>query len=118
MALQSISQDYYEAAELDGATGRQSFRAHHVPLLKPILVPAILLGMFLTFNNILVPFFINAAGPGPRVTSWSRRSTGRPSSTAATASRPRSRSSIFAILMVFTIFYVRKTNVLKGAYES
>ena len=26
-ALQSISQDYYEAAELDGASGRQQFRA-------------------------------------------------------------------------------------------
>jgi hypothetical protein len=24
---------------------------------------------------------------------------------------------IFAILLVFTIFYVRRTNVLKGAYE-
>src|SRR4029078_3563608 len=58
-ALQSISQDYYEAADLDGASGRQSFYAITVPLLRPILLPAILLGIFLTFNNILVPFFIN-----------------------------------------------------------
>ena len=28
-ALQSISQDYYEAAELDGATGPAAVRRHH-----------------------------------------------------------------------------------------
>ena len=57
--LQSISQDYYEAAEIDGASTAQQFRRITVPLLKPVLVPAVLLGIFLTFNNILVPFFIN-----------------------------------------------------------
>ena len=90
-ALQSISHDYYEAADLDGATTAQAFTSITVPLLKPILVPAILLGAFLTFNNILVPFFINQNSL-TRVTSWSPRCSGRPSSTADTASRRRSRS--------------------------
>ena len=112
-ALQSISQDYYEAAELDGASSIQSFRSITVPLLKPILVPAILLGVFLTFNNILVPFFIN---PNNLTTSdilvtalyRSAFQYSRYGFAAAFA------FVIFAILMVFTVFYVRRTNVLKG----
>ncbi len=57
--LQSISPDYYEAAEIDGASSRQSFRAITLPLLRPVLTPAIILGTVWTFNNINVPFFIN-----------------------------------------------------------
>ncbi len=33
--LQSISNDYYEAAEIDGASSRQSFRAHHAAPAPP-----------------------------------------------------------------------------------
>ena len=116
-ALQSISQDYYEAAELDGASGRQQFFAITVPLLRPILVPAILLGVFLTFNNILVPFFINSQNLTTSdilVTALYRAafSFQRYGFAAAFA------FVIFAILLAFTFFYVRKTNVLKGAMES
>lgn len=114
--LQSISQDYYEAAELDGASTAQSFRAITVPLLKPVLVPAILLGTFLTFNNILVPFFINQnelETSDILVTALYRAAFqfSRYGFAAAFA------FVIFAILMIFTVFYVRKTNALKGAYE-
>ena len=89
--LQSISHEYYEAAEIDGAGRRQSFRNITLPLLRPVLIPAILLGTFMTFNNIAVPFFINA---NELETSdiLVTRSTGRRSSTAATVLRPRSRS--------------------------
>lgn len=116
-ALQSISQDYYEAAEIDGATGRQQFAAITVPLLRPILVPAILLGVFLTFNNILVPFFINQNNLTTSdilVTALFRSAFqySRYGFSAAFA------FVIFAILLVFTIYYVRKTNVLKGALGS
>ena len=116
-ALQSISQDYYEAAELDGASGRQQFFAITVPLLKPILVPATLLGVFLTFNNILVPFFINQnnlPSSDILVTALYKAAffQSRYGFSAAFA------FVIFAILLGFTFFYVRKTNVLKGAMES
>ncbi len=57
--LQSISGEYYEAAEMDGATGIQMFRSITLPLLQPVLTPVILLGTFWTFNNFNVPFFIN-----------------------------------------------------------
>jgi arabinogalactan oligomer/maltooligosaccharide transport system permease protein len=116
-ALQSISQDYYEAAELDGANGPQQFRSITVPLIKPILVPAILLGVFLTFNNILVPFFINEqylTTSDILVTALYRAAFqySRFGYAAAFA------FVIFAILLVFTVFYVRRTKVLKGVLES
>jgi len=57
--LQSISSEYYEAAEMDGANGWQQFKNITLPLIQPVLTPAILLGTFWTFNNFNVPFFIN-----------------------------------------------------------
>ena len=114
--LQSISNDYYEAAELDGASTYQSFRRITMPLLKPVLVPAVLLGTFLTFNNILVPFFINVnelETSDILVTALYRAAFqfSRYGFAAAFA------FVIFAILMIFTIIYVKRTNALKGAYE-
>ena len=112
--LQSISHEYYEAAEIDGAGTVQQFRSITMPLLRPVLVPAVLLGTFLTFNNILVPFFINQnelETSDILVTALYRAAFqySRYGFSAAFA------FVIFAFLMVFTIFYVRKTGVLKGA---
>jgi arabinogalactan oligomer/maltooligosaccharide transport system permease protein len=114
--LQSISREYYEAAEIDGASARQSFRRITLPLLRPVLVPAILLGTFLTFNNIAVPYFINQnelESSDILVTGLYRAAFqySRYGFAAAFA------FTIFAFLLVFTIFYIRKTNALKGAYE-
>ena len=115
--LQAISQDYYEAAEIDGASGRQQFLGITLPLLRPVLIPAVLLGVFLTFNNILVPFFINQnelETSDILVTALYRAAFqfSRYGFAAALA------FVVFGILLAFTIFYVRRTDVLKGAYES
>ncbi len=114
--LQSISAEYYEAAEMDGATSRQSFRAITLPLLRPVLTPAIILGTVWTFNNINVPFFINQnelESSDILVTALFRQAFqyNRYGDAAAFA------FVIFAILLVFTVFYVRRTGSLKGAYE-
>jgi len=58
-AMQSISGEYYEAAEIDGAGGYQQWRHITLPLIQPVLTPAIVLGTIWTFNNFNVPFFIN-----------------------------------------------------------
>ncbi len=57
--LQSISSEYYEAAEMDGASPFQQFKDITLPLLRPVMVPAIVLGTIWTFNNFNVPYFIN-----------------------------------------------------------
>ncbi len=62
-ALQSIPPDLYEAADVDGATKWTQFRKITLPLLRPAMVPAIMLGTVWTFNQFNVIFFITAGGP-------------------------------------------------------
>ncbi len=57
--LQSIDQTYYDAAEIDGASKPQRFSNITLPLLKPVMIPAIILGIVWTFNNFNVPFLLN-----------------------------------------------------------
>jgi multiple sugar transport system permease protein len=65
--LTTISQDYYEAAEIDGANDWQKFWKITFPLLKPVWSILLLFGMI--FNvysfNIVIMMFGNGAGfPG------------------------------------------------------
>ncbi|MBE2269065.1 MAG: ABC transporter permease subunit [Anaerolinea sp.] len=62
-ALQSIPPDLYEAADVDGATKWEQFQKITLPLLRPAMVPAIMLGTVWTFNQFNVIFFITAGGP-------------------------------------------------------
>lgn len=57
--LQSIDSTYYEAAEIDGASPFQRFKTVTLPLLQPVMTPAVVLGIIWTFNNFNVPFLIN-----------------------------------------------------------
>ena len=61
--LQSISPEYYDAAQIDGASGWQQFKSITMPLLKPVLTPAIILGVVWTFNNFNVIYLITKGGP-------------------------------------------------------
>ena len=59
--LQSIPEDLYEAADVDGASKWFQFWNITAPLLRPVMIPAITLGVIWTFNNINVvwcPMFI------------------------------------------------------------
>ena len=60
--LQSIPEELYEAAEVDGAS--QWFQFWHItaPLLRPVMVPAITLGVIWTFNNINVVWLVSNMG--------------------------------------------------------
>ncbi len=115
--LQSISQEYYEAAEIDGASGRHQFFGITLPLLRPVLVPAVLLGVFLTFNNINVPYFINQneLETSEILVSALYRAAFNFSRFGFAAAFA---FVIFGILLAFTLWYVRQTKILKGSYES
>ena len=63
-ALQSIPQDLYEAASVDGASGVQKFRHITLPLLKPALLPAIILGSVWTFNMFNIIYLVSGGEPG------------------------------------------------------
>jgi arabinogalactan oligomer / maltooligosaccharide transport system permease protein len=62
-ALTSIPKDVLEAAEVDGATRFQAFRLVTLPLLKPTLLPAVVLGSVWTFNMFNVVFLVSGGEP-------------------------------------------------------
>jgi arabinogalactan oligomer/maltooligosaccharide transport system permease protein len=62
-ALTSISKDVLEAAEVDGATRWQAFRLVTLPLLRPTLLPAVVLGSVWTFNMFNVVYLVSGGEP-------------------------------------------------------
>ncbi len=60
--LQSIPKELYEAARVDGASRFQQFWNITLPMLKPVMMPAIILGMIWTFNNINVVWLVSNGG--------------------------------------------------------
>ena len=62
--LQSISRHYYDAAAIDGASAWQQFRHITLPLIKPVLAPAVTLGTVWTFNNINVIYLVTGQTGG------------------------------------------------------
>ncbi|PIS46451.1 MAG: sugar ABC transporter permease [Elusimicrobia bacterium CG08_land_8_20_14_0_20_51_18] len=62
--LQSISQSYYDAASIDGASYFQKFKYITLPLIKPVLMPAVTLGTVWTFNNINVIYLVTGQAGG------------------------------------------------------
>jgi arabinogalactan oligomer / maltooligosaccharide transport system permease protein len=61
-ALQSIPHDLYEAAEIDGASWYHRLRHITIPLIRPVMVPAITLGTIWTFNNLNIVWLVSNAG--------------------------------------------------------
>ena len=62
-ALQAIPRDLEEAAEVDGASRWQRFRHVTLPLLRPALVPAIVLGTVWTFNSFNIIYLVSQGEP-------------------------------------------------------
>jgi arabinogalactan oligomer/maltooligosaccharide transport system permease protein len=115
--LQSIAGEYFEAAEIDGASRWQQFRSVTLPMLRPVLGPAITLGTIWTFNNFNVIFLVTEGGPAERtdilVTALYNAAFGFSKyGFAAMFSLV-----IFAILFAFCFFWIRSSGALKGVYD-
>lgn len=114
--LQSISKEFYEAAEIDGANSLQQFQNITWPLLQPVMTPAVILGTIWTFNNFNVPFFINQnelETSDILVTALFRASFqyNRYGFSAAFA------FVIFLVLLLYSVFYIRVTGTLQEAHQ-
>lgn len=64
--LQSISQDLYEAADIDGASSWQKFRYVTLPLLMSFSIPLLISTFAYNFNNFGMVFLLTGGGP-PRL---------------------------------------------------
>lgn len=62
--LQAIPRDYYEAAAIDGATGRQTFRHITLPLLMPVLTVTTVLNLLYGLKVFDIVFVLTNGGPG------------------------------------------------------
>jgi arabinogalactan oligomer/maltooligosaccharide transport system permease protein len=62
-ALQSIPRELEEAAEVDGASRWFAFRHVTWPMLKPALLPAVVLGSVWTFNMFNVIYLVSGGEP-------------------------------------------------------
>lgn len=60
--MQGIPAELYEAARIDRASRWQQFWHITLPLLKPVLLPAITLGAIWTFNNLNVIWLVSNGG--------------------------------------------------------
>jgi ABC-type sugar transport system permease subunit len=116
-ALQSIPQELYEAAKIDGASRWAQFRHVTLPLLKPALFPAIILGTIWTFNMFNVVYLVSGGAPDNKtnilITEAYRlfrvlKNYGMAAAYSLT---------IFAILLVYTALTNRYTKAQESVYE-
>lgn len=124
-ALQSIPADQYEAADVDGASYWQQLVNITIPLLRPSVLPAIVLsaigaGGFQMFGTV---WAITQGGPS--------RGAGAPGATElvmvyafkqvfqfnAYAKAGAFAVIIFIFLFIATLYSLRMTKITKGAYE-
>ena len=62
-ALQSIPNELYEAAEMDGAGPWQKFRNITIVFLRPAMLPYSIYGFVITFNLFYLAYFMSGGGP-------------------------------------------------------
>jgi arabinogalactan oligomer / maltooligosaccharide transport system permease protein len=60
--LQSIPHELYEAATIDGANAWQRFKSVTLPMLVPVMTPAIVLGFVWTFNKVDIVWLVSNGG--------------------------------------------------------
>ncbi|MBK6911546.1 MAG: sugar ABC transporter permease [bacterium] len=60
--LQSIPKELYEAAMIDGASAWQRFKTITLPMLVPVLTPAVILGFVWTFNKVDIVWLVSNGG--------------------------------------------------------
>jgi arabinogalactan oligomer/maltooligosaccharide transport system permease protein len=117
-ALQSIPNELYEAADVDGASRWHKFRHITLPLLKPALFPAIILGTIWTFNMFNIIYLVSRGAPNGgtdilviEAFRWAFERGDRYGYAAAYS------TLIFVILFVYTLITNRITKATEGAFD-
>ena len=116
-ALQSIPAELYEAADVDGASAWRQFRSITAPLLRPVMIPAITLGLVWTFNNVNVVWLVSNGGEPNDQTHILVSFVYEAAFSAYRFGWAAALSMvIFAILFTFTQVFLKKTNAVEAAY--
>ncbi len=116
-ALQSIPHDLYEAAEIDGASWYHKLRTITIPLIKPVMVPAITLGTIWTFNNLNIIWLVSNAGEPSDSTHILVSFVYKAAFNFYRYGYGAALSMIiFFILVAFSVVFMRKTKVTEAVY--
>ena len=115
--LQSIPDELYEAADIDGASWYHKLKNITIPLLKPVMIPAITLGVIWTFNNFNVVWLVSNGGePSDKthiLVSWVYKVGFTYFRTGYAAAFSM---IIFAILLIFSWNFIKKTQATQAVY--
>ena len=105
--LLAIPRDYYEAAEIDGATARHRFVHVTLPLLMPTIFFVVVISALLSARIFLMPYIMTGGGPGnaTRVLSMLIYETGF--SYLKMGEAAAISVVLFAIMLVFTMGQMR-----------
>jgi len=115
--LQSIPNELYEAAAIDGATWWHKLKNITIPLIKPVMIPAITLGIIWTFNNFNIVWLVSNGGePSDKthiLVSWIYKSGFRYFRMGYAAAFSM---IIFTILLVFSWNFIKRTRATEAVY--
>jgi arabinogalactan oligomer/maltooligosaccharide transport system permease protein len=113
-ALQSIPKDMYEAAEVEGATRWQRLRYITLPLLRPTLVPAIVLSVVWTFNMFNIIFLVSGGEPAGANEILVTKAYKIAFENYQYAYAAAYSTVIFAILLLYGVFQTRVTKATES----
>ncbi len=116
-ALQSIPNELYEAADMDGASRWQKFRFITLPLLKPALFPAIILGTIWTFNMFNIIFLVTRGRPDNKTNILITEAYRFFAELNQYGVAAAYCVLIFVILLLYTLVTNRVTRATQGAFE-
>lgn len=116
-ALQGISKDLYEAAKIDGAGFWGSLFFITIPLIKPVIIVASMLGLMWSLNFFDLIYVMTAGGPAQSteilpIYIYNKAFVFRNMSLGATAS-----TIVLAIALVFIILRINQDRKDESIYE-
>jgi len=115
--LQSIPHELYEAAGIDGASGWHRFWRITVPLLKPVMIPAISLGIIWTFNNVNIVWLVSNGGEPSDQTHILVSYVYKAAFNLYRYGYAAALSMvIFLILLTFSLYFLKRTRASESAY--
>ncbi len=115
--LQSISQDMYEAATVEGASRWQQFWKITLPLLKPTLVPAVILSVVWTFNMFNVIYLVSGGEPAGANEILITKAYKIAFEEYRYAYAAAYSTVIFLILLVYGVFQTRVTRATEAVHK-
>ncbi|MEB8336917.1 carbohydrate ABC transporter permease [Streptomyces endophyticus] len=105
--LQEIPRELYEAASIDGATGRRAFRHVTWPLLRPVVTVVLVLGVVYTLKVIDLILGVTGGGPANSSQTLATQSYQLSFRTFDFGQGAALGNILIAVSLVFALLYLR-----------